>query len=253
MFDVSNIYAVRQRCRRVAVDGLDGGFRIADYSGCWLEIDSMIELRDVTIKVGKFVLERISFRIKSGAFAALMGRTGQGKTTILESICGLKPIVSGQIRVRDADVSKWSTDERGIGYVPQDLTLFPTLTVKQHLEFALGLRKADLRQIAERVAELSDVLGISKLQQRRVQGLSGGESQRVELGRALSFRPSVLLLDELLSALDEATRREIHALLLRVRDSTGVTTLHVTHSESDAEALADQRLVLSDGKIVDSM
>ena len=213
----------------------------------------MIELRDVTIKVGKFALERISFRIEAGAYAVLMGRTGQGKTTILESICGLKPVVSGQVMVRDAEVSRWSPGEREIGYVPQDLALFPTLTVQQHLEFALRLRKAAPKQIAERVAELSDVLGISKLLQRRVAGLSGGESQRVALGRALSFRPSVLLLDEPLSALDEVTRREMHALLRRVKESTGVTTLHVTHSESDADALADQRLVLQDGTIVETM
>ncbi len=213
----------------------------------------MIELRDVTIKVGKFVLERISFRVESGRYAVLMGRTGQGKTTILETICGLKPTVSGQIIVRNADVASWSPGEREIGYVPQDLALFPTLTVQQHLEFALRLRRAAPKQIAERVAELSEVLGISKLLQRRVQGLSGGESQRVALGRALSFRPSVLLLDEPLSALDDATRQEMHSLLLRLRDSTGVTTLHVTHSESDAEALADQRLLLSDGQIVETM
>ena len=213
----------------------------------------MIELRDVTIKVGKFTLERISFRVESGRYAVLMGRTGQGKTTILESICGLKPTVSGQIMVRNADVASWTPGEREIGYVPQDLALFPTLTVQQHLEFALRLRRAAPKQIAERVAELSEVLGISKLLQRRVQGLSGGESQRVALGRALSFRPSVLLLDEPLSALDDATRQEMHALLRRVKESTGVTTLHVTHSESDAEALAYQRLTLSDGKSVETV
>lgn len=213
----------------------------------------MIELRDVTVKVEKFTLERISFRVESGKYAVLMGRTGQGKTTILETICGLKPAVSGQIIVRNADIALWSPGEREIGYVPQDLALFPTLTVQQHLEFALRLRRAAPKQIAERVAELSEVLGISKLLQRRVQGLSGGESQRVALGRALSFCPSVLLLDEPLSALDDATRQEMHSLLRRLRDSTGVTTLHVTHSESDAEALADQRLLLSDGKIVEIM
>lgn len=97
------------------------------------------------------------------------------------------------------------------------------------------------------------MLGLSKLLPRRVQGLSGGESQHVALGRALSFRPSVLLLDEPLSALDETTRQEMHALLRWVKESTGVTTLHVTHSESDAMALAEQRLMLSDGKILETM
>ena len=212
----------------------------------------MIELRDVTIMAGKFALEHVSFRIASGRYAVLMGRTGQGKTTILEAICGLRSIVSGKILIHDVDVSVWPPGERGIGYVPQDLALFPTMTVQQHLEFALRLRRTAPRLIADRVAELSDVLGISKLLQRRVQGLSGGEAQRVALGRALSFHPSVLLLDEPLSALDETTRLEMHAVLRRVKETTGVTMLHVTHSKADAEALADQRLVLEAGKIFES-
>ena len=211
----------------------------------------MIELRDVTIMAGKFALEHVSFRIESGRYAILMGRTGQGKTTILEAICGLRSIVAGKILVHDVDVSAWSPGERGIGYVPQDLALFPTMTVQQHLEFALRLRKTVPRQIADRVAELSEVLGISKLLERRVQGLSGGEAQRVALGRALSFRPTVLLLDEPLSALDETTRLEMYEVLRRVKETTGVTMLHVTHSKDDAEALADQRLVLNDGKVAD--
>ncbi len=212
----------------------------------------MIELRDVTIMAGKFALEHVSFGIASGRYAVLMGRTGQGKTTILEAICGLRSIVSGKILIHDVDVSVWPPGERGIGYVPQDLALFPTMTVQQHLEFALRLRRTAPRLIADRVAELSDVLGISKLLQRRVQGLSGGEAQRVALGRALSFHPSVLLLDEPLSALDETTRLEMHAVLRRVKETTGVTMLHVTHSKADAEALADQRLVLEAGKIFES-
>ena len=212
----------------------------------------MIEVRDVTIMAGTFALEHVSFRVESGRYAVLMGRTGQGKTTILEAICGLRTIVSGKILVHDVEVSAWSPGERGIGYVPQDLALFPTMTVQQHLEFALRLRHTAPAQIADRVAELSDVLGILKLLQRRIQGLSGGEAQRVAVGRALSFRPSVLLLDEPLSALDETTRREMHALLRRVKETTGVTMLHVTHSKDDAEALADQRLVLEAGKVFES-
>ena len=212
----------------------------------------MIEVRDVTIMAGTFALEHVSFRVESGRYAVLMGRTGQGKTTILEAICGLRSIVSGKILVHDVEVSAWSPGERGIGYVPQDLALFPTMTVQQHLEFALRLRHTAPAQIADRVAELSDVLGISKLLQRRIQGLSGGEAQRVAVGRALSFRPSVLLLDEPLSALDETTRMEMHGMLRRVKETTGVTMLHVTHSKDDAEALADQRFVLEAGKVLES-
>lgn len=209
----------------------------------------MIELREVTIRAGQFVLERISFQIEAGQYAVLMGRTGRGKTTILEAICGLRSIVAGSVLVRNADVSGWSPAAREIGYVPQDLALFPTLDVRQHLEFALRLRKAGARDIKERVAELSEVLGISHLLSRRIQGLSGGECQRVALGRALSFRPSVLLLDEPLSALDEETRGEMYGWLRRVKETTAVTTLHVTHSQEDADALADRRLYIDDGRV----
>ncbi len=207
----------------------------------------MIELQDVAIQAGDFSLQGISFRIEPGQYAVLMGRTGKGKTTILESICGLRTITSGKVLIDGVDVTRWMPADREIGYVPQDLALFPTLTVRQHFEFALQLRSMSLPAIRHRTDELADVLGVTHLLGRSIQGLSGGESQRVALGRALSFRPGVLLLDEPLSALDEVTRGEMHTLLRRVKEATGVTTLHVTHSSEEAEALADRCLVLEDG------
>ncbi len=176
-----------------------------------------------------------------------MGKTGRGKTTILEAICGLRKIDRGRILVHGTDVTHWAPADREIGYVPQDLALFPTLTVAQHLQFALRLRKYAASQIARRTSELAEVLGITHLLDRSIEGLSGGESQRVALGRALSFDPPVLLLDEPLSALDEATRHEMQSLLLKVKETTGVTTLHVTHSVEEATALADRRFQLVDG------
>ena len=200
----------------------------------------MIELRNVTVRSGTFSLPRISLQIQSGEYAVLMGTTGRGKTTLLESICGLRRVEEGQILIHGRDVTRWSPADREIGYVPQDLALFPTLTVQEHLEFALRLRKQSAAIISERTKELSEVLGIEHLLKRSIVGLSGGESQRVALGRALSFRPSVLLLDEPLSALDESTRHEMHDLLRRVKQSTGVTTLHVTHSAAESESLGDR-------------
>ena len=209
----------------------------------------MIELRDVHIRAGQFELANLSFLVDAGQYAVLMGRTGRGKTTILESICGLRRIDGGAILIHDTDVTDWSPADREIGYVPQDLALFPTFTVAEHLQFALRLRRQPARQIEERTKELAQLLGISHLLTRRIQGLSGGESQRVALGRALSFHPSVLLLDEPLSALDEATRNEMQALLRRVTRESGVTTLHITHSRGEAKALGSQWLLLADGKV----
>ncbi|QEG01750.1 Sulfate/thiosulfate import ATP-binding protein CysA [Stieleria maiorica] len=207
----------------------------------------MIQLDNVAIHAGDFSLSGISMHVPCGHYAVLMGRTGRGKTTILESICGLRKVSSGRISIDGVDVTTWLPGDRQIGYVPQDLALFPTLTVAQHLAFALRLRKRPQIEIDNRIAELAEVLGIEALLGRKVDALSGGESQRVALGRAISFRPAVLLLDEPLSALDESTRAEMHALLKRVKETTGVTTLHVTHSNEEAEVLADQRFELHEG------
>lgn len=209
----------------------------------------MIELRDVSIKAGQFSMEHLSLRIEAGEYAVLMGRTGQGKTTILEAVCGLRPVTAGHILIRDHDVTDWSPGDRGIGYVPQDLALFPTLSVREHLAFALRIKRQSKRSIDQRIRELAKVLGISKLLNRSVKGLSGGESQRVALGRALSFRPSVLLLDEPLSSLDDCTRQQMYDVLKSVQIKTGVTTLHVTHSRDEANHLADTLFHLQDGRI----
>lgn len=209
----------------------------------------MIRLDQVNIEAGSFSLENISFEVQQGQYAVLMGQTGHGKTTILESICGLRRIKSGRVLIQERDVTDALPGDREIGYVPQDLALFPTHNVRQHLEFALRLRKMPASEISKRVDELAAVLNIGPLLGRTVAGLSGGESQRVALGRALSFQPSVLLLDEPLSALDESTRREMHELLGTIKSTSQVTTLHVTHSIDDANALADVRLTLANGKI----
>ena len=99
----------------------------------------MIELKDVAIRAGDFELREVSFRVDSGQYAVLMGRTGRGKTTILEAICGLRKVASGTISVQGTDVTRWPPADREIGYVPQDLALFPTMTVADHLRFALHI------------------------------------------------------------------------------------------------------------------
>ena len=199
----------------------------------------MIELHAVTIRIGDFQLRDLSFRVETGQYAVVMGKTGIGKTTILESICGLRSIQSGRILINNVDVTRWTPADRNVGYTPQDLALFPTLTVREHLEFAMKVRRRPLKETADRVAELAGLLEITPLLNRRVKGLSGGESQRVALGRALSFRPSVLLLDEPLSALDEETRLTTQRLLRTLNQVTGVTILHVTHHQQEADALGD--------------
>ena len=207
----------------------------------------MIELNNISIASGEFRIKNASMKVATSEFAILMGRTGGGKTTILEAICGLRQVTAGQVLLDGINVTNWSPGDRGIGYVPQDLALFPNMNVREHLSFALRLRRNNTSKTKSRVAELAEVLGIKKLLDRSIVGLSGGERQRVALGRAISFHPRALVLDEPFSALDEQTRREMHELLRQVTKDLGMTTIHVTHSEEEAVALADRRFVLENG------
>lgn len=213
----------------------------------------MIAVTDLAVTNGSFSLEGISFEIPTGQYGILMGRTASGKTTILEAICGLKRIVAGRIDLDGRDVTHLKPALRGVGYVPQDSALFPMMTVRQHLAFALVVRKRPRAEIARRCDELAALLGLVHLLDRKPQGLSGGEAQRVALGRALAAHPRVLLLDEPLSSLDEETRLEMRGLLKTVQKHTRVTTLHVTHTLSEAVDLGDRLFRLEEGRIVDAV
>jgi ABC-type sugar transport system ATPase subunit len=209
----------------------------------------MISLQNIAIRQDAFSLSGISLEIPAGQYGVLMGPTGCGKTTLVEAICGLRPVAAGRILLLDRDVTRLRPAARGVGYVPQDGSLFSLLTVREHLAFAPAVRGWTSATIDARVEELARLLGIGHLLGRRPNGLSGGEIQRVALGRALAMRPGVLLLDEPLSALDDDTRKEMHDLLLNLRGQADVTVLHITHSRSEAQRLGDRWFELRDGKV----
>jgi molybdate/tungstate transport system ATP-binding protein len=209
----------------------------------------MIRVDDLTIRQGSFALKGVSFDVPSGQYGVMMGKTGCGKTTLIEAIAGLKSIQSGRIVLGQTDVTDLKPAQRNIGLVPQDGALFSTMTVREHLAFALIVRRVRRQTIAQRVAELAEMLEIEYLLDRYPIGLSGGEQQRVALGRALSFRPTTLCLDEPLSALDDDTRGQIIELLKRIQRETGVSVLHITHNRNEAAELADLRLELIDGQV----
>lgn len=209
----------------------------------------MISFESVTIRAGGFSMRAVSFEVPAGGYGVLMGKTGSGKTTILEALCGLRRVPEGRIRLAGNDVTGLRPADRGIGYVPQDRALFQTMTVRQNLSFAPLIRGWAPPEIAARVAELAELLRIGPLLDRLPAGLSGGEAQRVALGRALAARPRILLLDEPLNALDDETWEGMVGLLGQVRKATGVTTLHVTHRREEARRLADRVFVLSGGAV----
>ena len=209
----------------------------------------MIQLNDISITAGDFQLSKINFTIPTGKYGVLMGRTGSGKTTVLEAIAGLSTVTAGQIMLGDRDVTHLKPAQRNLGYVPQDGALFDTMSVYDHLSFALTIRKVSKTEIKQRVHELAELLEISDLLNRSPLKLSGGERQRVALGRALSFQPTTLLLDEPLSALDDATRDQICSLLDTIRQRTGVTVLHITHSITEANRLANWLFRIEEGQV----
>ena len=209
----------------------------------------MIRLENIMLRQGDFELRDIRLELAAGEYGVLMGRSGCGKTTLLEAVCGLRTVAAGRIILGDRDVTALPPAERGVGYVPQDRALFPTQPVREQLAFALVLRSLGQAEIAARVEELAELLGLGALLDRLPDKLSGGEAQRVALGRALAHRPSVLCLDEPLSALDEELHDEMCQLLERIHCETGVTVLHITHSPSEAKRLAGCHYRLTNGRI----
>jgi len=209
----------------------------------------MIRLEKYTVHRGGFSLNSISMDIAAGEYGVLMGPTGCGKTTLLESICGLHRNESGRIHLAGIDVTSVAAAERQIGYVPQQSTLFPMMRVDRQIGFGLRVRNVSRRDQTERVNELAKLLEIEQLLRRFPNGLSGGERQRVALARALAFRPRLLCLDEPMSALDADTRERMTDLLQSIFEKEKLTVLHVTHNSSEAERLATVRLVLESGAV----
>lgn len=209
----------------------------------------MIELDSVGLQVGTFKLVDVSFTIPAGGYAALVGKTGAGKSTLLEAICGLRQLTSGKVLLSGVDVTTFPPAARGIGYLPQDLCLFPPLTVQEHLEFVPRLQSWPSEMRRQRVVELAAALQLTSVLFRKPAGLSGGEAQRVGLGRALASHPRILLLDEPLSALDPQTRSVIRDVIQNDHREHQLTVLHVTHRLEEISPLADMVLTLSEGKV----
>jgi molybdate/tungstate transport system ATP-binding protein len=211
----------------------------------------MIRFENITCHAGAFRLDDLSFAVPPGMYAVLMGRTGCGKTTLLEILCGLRRISAGRVFLGERDVTEEPPGARGIGYVPQDGAMFPTMTVREQIGFAPRLRGLSQPEISRRVEELAGQLGVGALLDRLPQDLSGGERQRVAVGRALAARPKVLLLDEPLSALDEELRDDLAALLKRIQREHEVTVLHITHHRREAAQLADVLFRMEAGRVTE--
>jgi ABC-type Fe3+/spermidine/putrescine transport system ATPase subunit len=210
----------------------------------------VIELKNVRVKVADFSLQQINLSIAKGTYTVILGPTGAGKTVLLESIAGLHTVRAGEIRLNNINVTNTVPEARGVSIVYQDYTLFPHLTVKENIIFGLNVRHQSKIKIAEELAWVCGIFDVEPLLGRQPATLSGGERQRVALARALITKPEILLLDEPLSALDAETREEMHAQLQDTHRKLNITTLHVTHDFEEAMSLADNIVVLNQGKIM---
>ena len=211
--------------------------------------DAGLRFEGVCVSAGEFSLRDLEFDVPSGAYAIFTGVTGSGKTTILESTCGLREIERGTIRLEGRRIDGLPPAGRHIGYVPQDGALFPTMTARRQIALPLEIRGTPASETAARVEELAELVDITPLLDRRPIGYSGGERQRVAIARAIAWKPELLLMDEPIGALDVRMRERVIAALRAVHAHAGVTTIHVTHDPRDVAELATCRLSLEAGKV----
>ena len=215
----------------------------------------LLSIRNVSKRLGSHqALDGVSLDVANGEAAAVLGPSGSGKTTLLRLIAGLEVPDNGEIWISEIQVaaarqSLVAPYERGIGFVFQDLALWPHLTVHEHLEFVLGSMKVARSQRADRIQETLALARIPGLRARYPHQLSGGEQQRVALARALVGRPRLILMDEPLSSLDTELRAAVRDELAILQQSLRVTTLYVTHDAHDAAILADQIIEMQAGRI----
>jgi spermidine/putrescine transport system ATP-binding protein len=195
-------------------------------------------------------VDEISVEIGAGEFFSLLGPSGCGKTTTLRMVAGFEPPTGGQILLDGVDVGNWAPNKRNVNTVFQSYALFPFLTVAENVAFGMRYKSVAKSERENRVAEALALVQLSGYEKRRPNQLSGGQQQRVALARALVLRPSVLLLDEPLGALDAKLRRTLQVELGVLQKQVGITFLYVTHDQEEALTMSDRLAVMNHGKIV---
>jgi len=209
-----------------------------------------LRIESVTKRYGSVkALDRVELTINPAELIVVMGPSGCGKTTLLLVILGALTPDEGHIRIGE-EIDQIPVEERNIGYVPQDFGLFPHLIVYENIAFGLKVRKYPEVKIRERVNELMNTVNLEGLERRKPKELSSGQKQRVALARALATDPYVLLLDEPLSNIDEATKAEVRTNLKTIQKKSRITTICVTHNPDDAFHLVERIAIMHSGKII---
>jgi sulfate transport system ATP-binding protein len=209
-----------------------------------------IEAQTVTKSFGDFVaVDEVSISVPTGSLTALLGPSGSGKSTLLRVISGLEQPDAGRVVIEGSDVTGLPPQRRGIGFVFQHYAAFKHMTVHKNVAFGLEIRRRPRPEIKARVEELLELVQLNGLAERYPAQLSGGQRQRMALARALAVEPTVLLLDEPFGALDARVRKELRAWLRRLHDEVHVTTVFVTHDQEEAMEIADQIVLMNQGRV----
>jgi sulfate transport system ATP-binding protein len=210
----------------------------------------VIEVNDVSKRYGDTdALTDVSVSVPDGSLTALLGPSGGGKTTLLRVIAGLETPDTGTVVMDDQDVTHVPVRRRGIGFVFQHYAAFKHMSVADNVAFGLTVRKRPKADVKAKVDELLQLVGLAHLATRRPDQLSGGQRQRMALARALAVEPKVLLLDEPFGALDARVREELRNWLRRLHDEVNVTTLFVTHDQTEAMEISEQIVVVNEGRV----
>jgi len=196
-----------------------------------------------------YAVEEVSMDIQKGEFVTFLGPSGSGKTTTLTMIAGFEEVTSGQILLDGKDLSNLRPWKRNIGMVFQNYALFPHMSVADNVGFPLRMRGWTREKRRERVAEMLNLVGLNTLAARYPRELSGGQQQRVALARGLVFEPDVVLLDEPLGALDKNLREQMQIEIKRIHSEVGITTIYVTHDQTEAMTMSDRIAVFSNGRV----
>src|SRR5437867_33991 len=214
-------------------------------------IMTTLSIRNLTKRYGNLTaLENFSLEIHSGEFMVLLGPSGCGKTTVLRCIAGLTGITNGEIYIGDELVNKLPPKDRDVAMVFQNYSLYPHMNVYDNIAFPLKMKKTERNQINERVQNIANLLNISNLLKRKPKEISGGQMQRVALGRALVREPKVFLMDEPLSNLDAKLRTEMRVEIKKLQKKIAITTLYITHDQAEAMSMADNVAIMDAGKML---
>jgi sulfate transport system ATP-binding protein len=204
----------------------------------------------ITKKYGDHtVVDRVSLDVAEGELVVLLGSSGSGKSTILRMVAGLIIPDEGRVLLNGKDITRLPPQQRGFGFVFQNYSIFPNMTIAENIEFGMKLRKAPLAERRARSEHLLELVGLSGLGGRYSRQLSGGQQQRVAVVRALAYKPRVLLLDEPFGAVDAKIRTQLRQSLREVVKRIGVTTMMVTHDRQEAFELADRVAIVNGGRV----